>query len=61
MFHASWGNNEVSFLMTAKMGDHSLMSEVNADGFVLGQGWLTVAESQGSTCSSAPRKQENGK
>lgn len=58
MFHASWGNNEVSFLMTAKMGDHSLMSGVNADGFVLRQGWLTVAKEV--LCSSAARKQEKG-
>lgn len=38
----------MSFLMTVKMGDHSLMSAVNADGFVLGPGWLTIAESRGS-------------
>lgn len=38
----------MSFLMTSEMGDHSLMSAVNADGFVLRQGWLTIAESRGS-------------
>lgn len=35
-------------LMTVKMGDHSLMSAANADGFVLGQGWVTIAKSKGS-------------
>lgn len=38
----------MSFLMTVKMGHHSFMSAVNADGFVLGQGWVTIAQSKGS-------------
>lgn len=50
----------MSFPMTVKMGDHSLMSAVNADGFVLGQGWLAIAESRGSALQISSQKAGKG-